>query len=253
VGTWISHLRVADELLKVFSNLDETTFIYGNLAPDSGIPNETWTEFDPPKEVTHFLRGSEGESEIRDLVFYREYLRPLRLKDDLKVYSFTFGYHCHLVCDIIWAKCIGQASEKLFAAEIAADKLKTFERIKDDWYDLDHVYLQLHPTNAFWRVVNVTPNPSSYLPFIKATALHHQLDYIRKFYGNPKPQWLLPRHYPYLNESTMARAIQRSTDAILYLKPKLESLSSLNSTTNSADLLPEEWLQPYDAPLGDNT
>jgi len=48
VGTWISHLRVAENLLSHFRELDEVIFSFGNLSPDSGIANADWTEFDPP-------------------------------------------------------------------------------------------------------------------------------------------------------------------------------------------------------------
>ena len=66
MGTWIAHLRIAENLLPYFSGMDEVAFTYGNLAPDSGLPNADWTVFDPPKEVTHFLHKGEGESAIRD-------------------------------------------------------------------------------------------------------------------------------------------------------------------------------------------
>jgi hypothetical protein len=74
MGTWISHLRIAEKLLQFFPALDEVTFTFGNLSPDSGVPNADWTGFDPPKEVTHFLRKGGGEDDIHDLVFYRQYL-----------------------------------------------------------------------------------------------------------------------------------------------------------------------------------
>ena len=56
MGTWISHLRIAESLLHHFPGLDEVTFTFGNLSPDSGIPNADWTAFDPPKEIAHFLQ-----------------------------------------------------------------------------------------------------------------------------------------------------------------------------------------------------
>jgi hypothetical protein len=59
MGTWISHLRIAENLLEYFPNVDEVTFAFGNLSPDSGIPNSDWTQFDPPNEVTHFLHKGE--------------------------------------------------------------------------------------------------------------------------------------------------------------------------------------------------
>jgi len=64
MGTWISHLRIAEQLLTAMPQLDEVAFIYGNLAPDSGLPNADWSAFDPPKEVTHFLRPGEDEGRI---------------------------------------------------------------------------------------------------------------------------------------------------------------------------------------------
>jgi hypothetical protein len=47
VGTWISHLRIAETLLAHLPDLDEVAFAYGNLAPDSGIPNTDWSWFGP--------------------------------------------------------------------------------------------------------------------------------------------------------------------------------------------------------------
>lgn len=56
MGTWISHLRIAENFLVEHPELDHTLFTIGNLAPDSGVPNEDWSQFDPPKEQTHFLK-----------------------------------------------------------------------------------------------------------------------------------------------------------------------------------------------------
>ena len=50
MGTWISHLRIAENLLQHFPELDEDTFTFGNLSPDSGIPNADWTEFERPRK-----------------------------------------------------------------------------------------------------------------------------------------------------------------------------------------------------------
>ena len=110
MGTWISHLRVAENLLPHFPEVDEVTFTFGNLSPDSGIPNADWTEFDPPKEVTHFLRKDGEEHEIHDLVYYQQYLMDIQPGDDIRLYSFRLGYFFHLICDIMWSKRIGKAT-----------------------------------------------------------------------------------------------------------------------------------------------
>jgi hypothetical protein len=40
MATWIAHLRLAENLLERIPGLDEAQFAIGNVAPDSGIPDE---------------------------------------------------------------------------------------------------------------------------------------------------------------------------------------------------------------------
>ena len=250
MGTWICHLRIAENLLPHFPELDKTLFAFGNLAPDSGIPNETWTKFDPPKEVTHFLRKGEGEDKIHDLVYYREYLADITPQDDIQRYSFRFGYFTHLVCDILWMKYLGTPTKTAFHEMIAEDNLKAWDKIKDDWYGLDQIYNRAHPENLFWRVIHKTPNPPSYLPFINEKALHTQYDHIRKFYGEPDPEFFIERKFPYLNESTMTRVVEDTVKATLLIIEKLKHIET-KKLQSSSEILPTEFMLPYQMPLGD--
>ena len=61
MASWMVHLRVADELLSRLNNIDETSFVVGNIAPDSGVPNDDWSEFHPPKTVSHFYKKTKTE------------------------------------------------------------------------------------------------------------------------------------------------------------------------------------------------
>ena len=250
MGTWICHLRIAEKLLPHFPELDTTLFTFGNLAPDSGIPNETWTEFDPPKEVTHFLHRGEGEDMIRDLVYYREHLENLNPQNDIKAYSFRFGYFTHLICDILWMKFIGSTTKTAFQEMIAEDESKAWRMIKKDWYGLDQVYNQSHPESLFWQVIHKEANPPTYLPFIKENALHQQYDYIRKFYGEYDAYWFEERIYPYLNESTMSRIVDDTVKTALFIIEKLK-YTEIENLKSSSELLPMEFMLPYEMPLGD--
>src|SRR5512133_805245 len=113
MGTWICHLRVAEQLLKQFPSLDETAFILGSLAPDSGVPNADWTVFDPPKTVTHFLNKGDGEDRIRDLDFYHLYLAGKRPEDGLANYSFRLAYFFHLICDSLFVRLVWKPTERV--------------------------------------------------------------------------------------------------------------------------------------------
>ena len=250
MGTWICHLRIAEKLLPHFPELDTTLFTFGNLAPDSGIPNETWTEFDPPKEVTHFLHRGEGEDMIRDLVYYREHLENLNPQNDIKAYSFRFGYFTHLICDILWMKFLGATTKTAFQEMIAEDESKAWRMIKKDWYGLDQVYNQSHPESLFWQVIHKEANPPTHLPFIKENALHQQYDYIRKFYGEYDAYWFEERIYPYLNESTMSRIVDDTVKTALFIIEKLK-YTEIENLKSSSEILPMEFMLPYEMPLGD--
>lgn len=250
MGTWISHLRIAEKLLEHFPELDEVTFTFGNLSPDSGIPNADWTEFDPPKEVTHFLRRGEGEHAIHDLVYYEQYLANIKVTADIKLYSFRLGYFFHLICDIMWAKRIATSTKQEFKGLFDTEPGKAIGIIKDDWYGLDQLYVREHPESNFWRVIMAHPNPPSYLPFVKDAALHQQYEHIRKYYSAQEDHWFLSLPYQYLNETTMSRIVADSITAVLYVHEKVRSLNSFDGLQSSVQLLPEALTTPYQPPLG---
>jgi hypothetical protein len=250
MGTWISHLRIAEKLLEHFPELDEVTFTFGNLSPDSGIPNADWTEFDPPKEVTHFLCRGEGEHAIHDLVYYEQYLVNIKPEDDIKLYSFRLGYFFHLICDIMWAKRIGASTKRDYKELFESKPKEAIGIVKDDWYGLDQLYVRDHPESNFWNVIMSNANPPSYLPFVKDNALHQQYEHIRTFYSQPPSEWFLTLPYQYLNEQSMSRMIADSIEAILIVHEKVQGQKNLMDVKSSSNLLPEALTSPYEKPLG---
>ena len=58
MAEWVSHLIVADKVLEKFPQLSRHEFCVGNIAPDCNIPNEDWTEFTPPRAVTHWMQDN---------------------------------------------------------------------------------------------------------------------------------------------------------------------------------------------------
>ena len=73
MASWMIHLRVADLLLDRIPDLDETAFVMGNIAPDSGTVSPDWSRYFPPKSVSHFKLES-GEYDLPR--FLGEYLTP---------------------------------------------------------------------------------------------------------------------------------------------------------------------------------
>jgi len=152
MATWISHLRIADNLLKLLPGLDNEQFAIGNIAPDSGIPDEKWEKFNPPGEVTHFKANEKSKVPLADLEFYRHYLALLPWPGtDSKRYSFLTGYFFHLITDNLWSAIISDPTRERYKAQFDADRGFIWE-VKKDWYGLDFVYVRSHPDALYWRV-----------------------------------------------------------------------------------------------------
>lgn len=254
MGTWISHLRIAERLLETLPEFDPVAFACGHLAPDSGLPNADWSAFDPPKEVTHYLKKDEGEGDIRDLNFYRTYLAGLGADENREKYSFLWGYFFHLICDNLWSKRVGGASKRQFAALFSEQKehgKDAFWVLKDDWYGLDFRYLRDHPNSLFWRVFLPNPGPPSYVSFIPTSTLHDQLDYKRTFYTDTHDDLVLDRAYPYLNEATMNRFVEDCTASSLKIYAALKDHLDTKVYTTALVFLDDAQVAPYPAPLGD--
>jgi hypothetical protein len=253
MGTWISHLRIAENLLTALPGLDELAFSLGSLAPDSGVPNADWSVFDPPKAVTHFLAPGEDEGRIADLDYYRRCVAGQSLGSDPAGYSYRLAYFFHLVSDNLWNFWIDAAAIVQFADLLAAQGAHVlWTEMKRDWYDLDHKYVRDHPGGLFQRVIrNAVPLPAV-LDFLPQAAVAHQLAHIQRFYGEPEPR-TLDRPYPYLNAATMDRYVADATRCLLTIHRALAAGPVPLTGSTALQLFPAVELAPYSASLGDPT
>lgn len=106
MATWVTHLMIADSILKHFPRLDKRGFCVGNIAPDCNVENEDWTAFIPSREVTHWMEGKRKKASDCD-AFYEEYI--VKRKDRIgssEEYAFLMGYYAHLITDAAFQKMI---------------------------------------------------------------------------------------------------------------------------------------------------
>lgn len=202
MASWMIHLRIADKLLDRLENIETTEFIMGNIAPDSGVPNEDWSVFTPSSELSHFKDETlDGWKNINIDKYLNAYLTKEHIdRYNTKEYSFFLGYYTHLLTDIEWVKQVCQPSEEKFA-----DLCKELGRVnfiwtlKKDWYDLDFLYLKKNPKfRAFRLYENAKDFKNVYMDIFAEDAFENRRQYITGFYLAGRED--LEREYPYLNE-----------------------------------------------------
>ena len=181
MASWIVHLRIAENLLGLFPDLDPARCAVGNIAPDSGIPDEKWETFTPPTEVTHFGNFPGAYRSLADMEFYRQYLLPLRGNGSTNPASFRIGYFFHLITDNLWSREIGIPTLKRYSAEFSADKDFIWE-VKKDWYGLDFIYVRDHPDSLFWRVFLTATPETGDLDFLLPEGVRRNVEHIQQYY-----------------------------------------------------------------------
>ncbi len=217
MASWMEHLRIADNLLARIPNLSDTEFIVGNIAPDSGVPNEDWTSFTPSAAISHYRRdsGEKVEKNIDISAYIQQYFTPEQQEAyDERQYAFYLGYLTHLLTDILWADKIALPSFRKHIGENASVKNPLVPQIKEDWYDLDFLYLQRHPNfHAFHVYENAVGFENTYMSEFSQDAFDNRRRYITAFYHEKNDH--LNREYPYLSESEMDSFVEESSREIL--------------------------------------
>lgn len=201
MASWMVHLRVADKLLSRLDNIDETAFVIGNIAPDSGVPNSDWSEFHPPKTVSHFYKKNEDGIYVDIGVFCERYFSPDVIKTyNKREFSFFLGYYVHLLTDMRWITDIAGALKKDYPEEYENDNNSLIWKAKGDWYDLDFLYLRQHPDfRAFAIYENAVGFENEFMDIFSSDAFDNRRQYICGFYRGDGHGDLY-RKYKYLTQ-----------------------------------------------------
>ena len=220
MASWMVHLRVADKILDRIESLDKSAFVLGNIAPDSGVPNEDWSSFDPPGNVTHFRTRPEEKTFIDIDKFVREFFTDEKIKNYTnREYSFFLGYYTHLLTDIEWIKMVH--SEGVSEENAKKENMSYIDFVwknKKDWYDLDFLYLEEHPQfRAFHIYEDAEDIKNVFMDAFSEDAFENRREYICGYYRSDN-HGDLHRNYQYLTKERSDRFVEETVEkTILHL------------------------------------
>ena len=215
MASWMIHLRIADQLMDRIRDLDETAFVMGNIAPDSGIPNADWSVYSPPKSVSHY-KTRKGDETFFDIDrFVREHFTAEMIRSySGREFSFFLGYYVHLLTDVDWTKDIYQPCMEAPADPSGKDKMSFIWEMKRDWYDLDFRYLEEHPAfRAFSIYEQAAGFRNSFMGIFSEDAFDNRREYICGYYHGEHDE--LYRNYPYLTPEQADKFVHRTAMRIL--------------------------------------
>ena len=190
MATWVTHLMIADSVLKHFPNLDRCGFCVGNIAPVCNVENEDWTAFIPSREVTHWMQGQRKNAADCD-AFYEEYIAKRRAGiQSAEEYAFLMGYYAHLITDASFQKMIRdedrvkavwkRIKENEDLRKQSAGMEETWDNAKKlipkrVWighiYSLEAEYLNAHPDSGYLTEILPLKDFPDYIDYLPEGAI----------------------------------------------------------------------------------
>lgn len=231
MATWVTHLMIADRVMREIPDLHRHEFCVGNIAPDCNVENEDWTSFTPSREVTHWMTGGRKVATDCDR-FLHEYMERKEISSEQEK-SFLWGYYAHLITDAEFQRVIRDearvkaAWERVMAQdglrEKAADMPATWDSIKKlingrernrDVYTLECEYLDSHPDSGYLTEILGLESFPDYLDYLPAGAIPRK---VRIMGGMPRKSvgeytWIAMSREEYL--SFIDRATELAVNAI---------------------------------------
>ncbi|MBQ1256976.1 MAG: GNAT family N-acetyltransferase [Clostridia bacterium] len=194
MALWVTHLMVADRVLKVLGHLDARGFCVGSIAPDCNQENADWTDFTPPREVTHWMNGKIKDEDdcdrFRDVYFLS---RENEIETD-EEYAFLLGYYAHLITDAMYIKFLTDESRtgNVWKRIMADDETKKrAEGLECTWKNIrtilpkevrfseigaiERKYLDTHPDSGFLKHIMTLTDFPDYIDYLPKGAVRRKV------------------------------------------------------------------------------
>lgn len=192
MATWVTHLIVADGVMKRIPALCRHEFCVGNIAPDCNVENEDWTSFTPSRETTHWMAGKRKCAADCDR-FLHEYMeRKVILSKEEE--SFLLGYYAHLITDAEFQRFI-RDEDRVKAAwkrikshpelrDKATGMAETWDSIKalisgkermKDIYTIEKEYLDAYPHSGYLTEIKKLDSFPDYLDYLPEGAISRKV------------------------------------------------------------------------------
>lgn len=187
MASWMIHLRVAQQLYRQLNMESKSEFVLGNIAPDSGVPAEDGNGYVPEKAVSHFYDwDSNGAKYINEELFIRQYFSPERRSACTREeHSFLLGYLTHLLTDKTWVREIVIPAKERQRELYRSNRDLFWETVKQDWYDMDFMYLKANPLFEAFRIYREMKNiKNTAIDFFPETAFEERRQFVLDFYAD---------------------------------------------------------------------
>lgn len=258
MATWVTHLIIADRVLKEFPELCRHEFCVGNIAPDCNVENEDWTSFTPSREVTHWMNSERKVANDCER-FLHEYIEKKDISN-VQEESFLLGYYAHLITDAEFQRFIRDEErvkaswdrikhhhklrEKAVGMEENWDSIKILIGKKDrmkDIYSIERAYLDENPNSGYLEEIIGLESFPDYIDYLPQGAI------VRKVEVMGYMPERTDSNYPYVGmsieeyQSFLDRAVELVVEAIRLYREHIIKKATKRDAKEIAKLAIRMW------------
>lgn len=202
---WMTHLRIADAMMKAGLQVPELPFYVGSIAPDSGVEIAPF-KYLPSKQTTHWHKKLPVRLES-NLLFADAYLKE---EPDAEKRAFYLGYLAHILTDTFFVEGL---VNPLVDANSERWKSDTYS-IKGDWINADFVFAKEHPDFKPYRMLcEVGRYENVFLDYLPDDCLQDQIHRVADTFREPQTEPDRPQRY--MSFATLDRFITDAAEAIM--------------------------------------
>lgn len=176
---WMTHLRVAETLLRYLPEVSLPHYYAGTIGPDCGRTEanpDGSPLYLPGRLISHWIVKDEEMN--RSDIGFEAFWETCGCKADTpEKAAFYWGYYIHLITDAMWGEQVIRPRKESMA-DPSAENIKA---MKDDIYRADLRFLQNHPDYAPLKTLEaISSFPNVYLDYYNETDLENQIREIPK-------------------------------------------------------------------------
>ena len=209
MATWVVHLRVAEKVLNHLSDINETAYYVGTLAPDSGRMADAFTYL-PPKDVSHWKReGVSFEQRFIDnSEFYKKYGEN---ETDPFKKSLFIGYYVHILLDTMYVREVIRPFIEKNGRPFWRENI---DKIRAGWYELDFRFVSRTQKFRPLEIIDsVTEFPNVYFDYFTPDDIIDRVRYASDLYRNCKTDDTI--EFLTITPDGMEEFIEKSSEEII--------------------------------------
>lgn len=196
MASWLTHIRIAEQIKKNIKAIDEKYLVLGSIAPNLYI-NKEGKNLNVDDVLEFFSNGKNKKVRVKE--FYELYMMPEKIiKKSDQTRSFLWGYYFNLISENYWE----------YEYHNYSNKKEQISELVEEMIALDFVFLNEYGNEIIQKIDSISVK-FDFITGMDTSYIYSFKSQLVNFYNNES--FLLDREFKYINSEKLNSYISKST------------------------------------------